>query len=205
MPNIILLGPPASGKGTQCQLILKEQDLACLGTGQILREEVSSGSELGLEIESYLNRGAYVPDQLIMEMVFQWLKTQGANDWLLDGFPRTLAQAEALETQGYSPDLVIGIEVAQSALEDRILSRLVCSSCGATHSRKVVGDAPCPDCGGELQVRSDDGIENFRNRYKNYQELTLPLYDFYESKGLLHRVDGNLAPAEVFEQVRKVL
>ncbi len=205
MSNIILLGPPASGKGTQCQLLLKQREYSCLGTGQVLRDEVHSGSELGVLIESYLNRGAYVPDQLIMRMVFQWLDNQVSGNWLLDGFPRTMAQAKALEDYGYTPDVVIGIDVDQMSLEERILSRLICSSCSATHSRNIVGSGSCPDCGGVLQVRSDDGIANFRNRFKNFQQFTMPLYDFYESKRMLIRVDGSHSPAEVFRHISKLL
>ncbi|WP_026292839.1 adenylate kinase family protein [Rubritalea marina] len=203
--NVILLGPPACGKGTQCQLILKQLAMECLGTGQLLRDEVSSGSELGKEIDSFINHGAYVPDALIMRMVFKWLNGVGEKPWLLDGFPRTLVQAEALNAEGFRPDVVIGIEVSQDVLEERILSRLICSSCSATHSRKVVGDGPCPDCGGVLVVRDDDGIESFRKRYANFNELTKPLYAYYEAQGSLVRVDGTLPPEQVFERVASSL
>ena len=207
MQRIVLIGPPASGKGTQCRRIQALLDIPTLGTGNLLRREVESGSELGQEVEGYLNRGAYVPDALMMQLVQNWLRDYGQKGWLLDGFPRTLAQAQALEEAGEtgSPTLAIGLDVPEAALEQRITKRRECSSCGATFTVGEEEPNRCQDCGGELVVRSDDNLENFRTRYANYKEHTQPLFDYYASQGKLLLVDGMLSPDAVYAAIEKQL
>lgn len=200
MQRIVLIGPPASGKGTQCRRIQELLGVDTLGTGALLRREVDSGSELGQEVESYLNRGAYVPDALILSLVKSWLGEQADAGWLLDGFPRTLAQAEALDSDAdiQSPTLAIALDVPKADLERRIISRRECVDCGATVTVSSAADQSCDDCGGVLEQRSDDHLENFRARYANYSELTEPLFDYYAAQGKLLAVDGSLSPDDVF-------
>ena len=200
MHRIVLIGPPASGKGTQCRRIQSLLDVPTLGTGKLLREEVDSGSKMGLEVERYLNRGAYVPDAVIMELVKTWMAKHPESGWLLDGFPRTLAQAEALESDVFfqAPTLAIALDVPQHELEQRIVSRRECVDSGATVSVSSPDERNCADCNGELVSRADDDLENFRRRYANYSELTQPLFDYYESKGKLLSVDGSASPEDVF-------
>lgn len=200
MHRIVLIGPPASGKGTQCRRIQKLLGVDTLGTGALLRREVESGSKLGQEVEGYLNCGGYVPDALILSLVKSWLDGHADSGWLLDGFPRTLTQAEALESDAdcLAPTLAIALDVPQHELERRIVSRRECVDCGATVTVSSEADQTCDDCNGALETRSDDGLENFRARYANYSELTQPLFDYYAAKGKLLAVDGSLAPDEVF-------
>jgi adenylate kinase len=208
MHRILLMGPPASGKGTQSLRIQKLLGVSALSTGNLLRREVESGSEVGKEVEGYLNRGAYVPDELIMKMVSNWLAENEESGWLLDGFPRTLAQAEALENDDafQAPTLAIALDVPAAVLEGRIAGRRECASCGAT-VRVVPGEEEvCPECGStDLVVRADDDLENFRRRYANYSELTKPLFDYYAAKGKLLSLDGTTSPDEVFAVIENHL
>lgn len=204
MHRIILMGPPASGKGTQSLRIQKLLGIPALSTGNLLRREVESGSELGQEVDSYINRGAYVPDELIMKMVSKWLADNEEKGWLLDGFPRTLAQAEALENDDafQAPTIAIALDVAEEVLVGRIAGRRECSSCGATVRVEPGAEEVCPECGStELTVRSDDDVENFRRRYANYRELTQPLFDYYAAKGKLITLDGTTSPDAVFSVI----
>jgi len=207
MHRIVLIGPPASGKGTQCRRIQNLLNVPTLGTGKLLRKEVESGSELGLEVEGYLNSGAYVPDPVIMELVKAWMAKHSESGWLLDGFPRTLAQAEALESDVsfQTPTLAIALDVPQQELEQRIISRRECADCGATVSVSSADEQNCHDCNGPLVSRADDDLESFRKRYANYRELTEPLFDYYVSKGKLLSVDGGASPDEVFGVIKNYL
>ncbi|MFC5050092.1 adenylate kinase family protein [Rubritalea spongiae] len=207
MHRIILMGPPASGKGTQSLRIQKLLGIPALSTGNLLRREVESGSELGAEVETYLNRGAYVPDALIMKMVAKWLEENVASGWLLDGFPRTLTQAQALENDSAfeAPTLAIALDVPKVVLEGRIIGRRECTECGATVSVQGGSDEKCPECGGELTSRADDDLENFRRRYTNYREQTQPLFDYYAAQGKLLAVDGVKSPDQVFAVIEQHL
>ncbi|SHK35659.1 Adenylate kinase [Rubritalea squalenifaciens DSM 18772] len=206
MHRIVLLGPPASGKGTQSDRISSLLNIPHLSTGNILRKEVENGSPIGLEAQKYLDRGAYVPDELILSMVQAWL-SERPEGWLLDGFPRTKAQAEALQNlPGVDkPTLVLGLEVPKEALISRMEGRRECSGCGKTVSITEGQKEICADCGGDLVKRSDDVIDSFKVRYQNYEELTLPLFDFYQEKGILVRIDGTQSPDAVFDQIKQHL
>lgn len=202
--HILLLGPPASGKGTQARRLAEHLEVPCLGTGKLLRNEIKEGSEIGKIAEDFINRGAYVPDGVIMTMVETWM-SNNKNGWLLDGFPRTKPQAEALNNMR-KPDLVIALEVPQEDLEFRITKRRECSSCGVTVAVDCASETACPECGnGELVSRSDDAIDSFKVRYANYVELTEPLFDYYDGLGMLKKVDGTLSPDEVYAEVLKLL
>ncbi|MFC4993312.1 adenylate kinase family protein [Rubritalea tangerina] len=207
MHRIVLIGPPASGKGTQCKRIESLLGVPTLGTGNLLRREVESGSDLGQEVDGYLSKGAYVPDGLIMRLVQSWMAEHGEAGWLLDGFPRTLAQAQALESDSgfQAPSLAIALDVPQAVLEGRINNRRECSECGATFS--VVNGTMdiCPDCGGALVSRADDDLENFRARYANYRDLTQPLFDYYAAQGKLLVVDGTASPDDVYSVIENHL
>lgn len=205
MHRIILMGPPASGKGTQSLRIQKLLGIPALSTGNLLRREVESGSDIGVEVEGYLNRGAYVPDALIMKMVAAWLADNEQSGWLLDGFPRTLAQAQALESDRsfQAPTLAIALDVPQHVLENRIGGRRECSECGATVTVRGSETSLCPECDGALVARTDDDLENFRRRYTNYRELTQPLFDYYAAQGKLLAIDGTRSPDEVFAVIEQ--
>ena len=206
MYRIVLLWPPASGKGTQCKLISEMLSVPNLGTGNLLRREVELKSDVGVQVEDYIEQGKYVPDELILEMVRNWVVKQ-PEGWLLDGFPRTLPQAEALEKlDGVDPPvLAIALDVEREDLERRMSRRRECEDCGDTVSVSDESEVTCASCGGRLKKRSDDVLESFKVRYVNYEELTLPLFDFYEGKGILIRVDGSQSPEGVFAQIKENL
>lgn len=206
MNRIVLLGPPACGKGTQCRNIVNLLGLTTLGTGAMLRREVESGSDLGTDLDKYLSAGNYVPDELIMTMVNNWLTAQNGNGWLLDGFPRTLAQAESLEANPTTqPTLAIGLDVPEFELEQRIANRRECASCDSTWTVSPGQSSECPSCGGELRSRSDDALDSFRVRYANYKEHTQPLFDYYAAKGKLLFINGSNSPEDVFASIKKFL
>ena len=200
MHRIVLIGPPASGKGTQCRRVQEMLDIPTLGTGALLRREIESGSELGKEVASFLDNGAYVPDELIMAMVKGWVTENAETGWMLDGFPRTLAQAQWLESgeDFPAPTLAIGLDVSRNELEGRIFGRRECTQCGATVAVKSADETNCEHCGGELKSRSDDNVESFRTRFANYSELTQPLFDYYAAQGKLLSVNGSNTPDDVF-------
>ncbi len=202
--NVILLGPPASGKGTQARKLADHLGVPCLGTGKLLRNEIDKGSPVGLEAKGYIERGSYVPDEIILKMVSEWLSGH-SDGWLMDGFPRTIPQAEALQ-QTAKPTRVIALDVPQDELEFRITKRRECTSCGATVAVNCSQDHTCPECGKETLIsRADDALESFKARYQNYEELTVPLFDYYDSLGMLSKVDGTKSPKEVFAEILKIV
>ena len=198
--NVILLGPPASGKGTQAKKLAAHLGVPCLGTGQLLRAEIEKGSVVGMEAKGFIDAGQYVPDETILKMVGEWLK-ENQDGWIMDGFPRTLPQAKAL--QEMAPESrVIALGVPREDLEQRIIKRRECTACGATVAVDDLDQTICPECGADALVsRADDALDSFKVRYENYEELTIPLYDFYASLGPVAEVDGTQAPDKVYEQV----
>lgn len=202
--NVILLGPPASGKGTQARQLAAHLDVPCLGTGKLLREEIDKGSDVGLEARVFIEKGSYVPDETILKMVASWLD-KNANGWLMDGFPRTLPQAEALQEIG-KPTLIIALDVPREELEFRITKRRECTSCGMTVAVETADQTDCPECSaGTLVSRADDAVDSFKLRYANYEELTLPLFDYYASLGRFVKIDGTQSPEEVFEEILNII
>ena len=204
--NLVLLGPPGAGKGTLAARLVEAFGFVHLSTGDILREEVAKGSELGRLAKGYMERGELVPDEVILGMVRE--RVDGETDgFLFDGFPRTIAQAEGLE-EILPVHLVIYLDLPEEEVVRRLSARRVCRKCGAnynliTQPPKVPG--VCDRCGGELYQRPDDREDVIRNRFRVYLEQSAPLIGYYEGKGILRRVDASLSPDEVFHRVAEVL
>ena len=193
--NLILLGAPGAGKGTQAELLVHKLSIPAISTGNMLREAIAEGTALGMEAKSYMDKGNLVPDELILGIVADRVaQPDCAGGFILDGVPRTLAQAEALEAKGVKIEYVVSIEVNDSEIESRMTGRRVCSHCGASYH--VVANPPkvdgiCDECGGELIVRKDDAPETVRNRLKVYHSTTEVLKDFYAKLGKLVKVNGS--------------
>lgn len=191
--NLILLGAPGAGKGTQAEIISEKYGIPAISTGAIIREEIASGSPLGETVKSYTQAGALVPDEVVIDIIKARLaKPDCENGFILDGFPRTVPQAEALCDLGVEITDVISIEVADEDIMDRMAGRRVCKACGATYHTKF---KPSPNgekctCGAELTRRADDDPEVVKSRLVIYHETTEPLKAFYEAKGLLKIVYG---------------
>lgn len=204
--KIVLLGAPGCGKGTQASLIVQEFNLPHISTGDIFRENIKNGTPLGLKVKSIMDAGNLCPDEVTIELVKDRLsKSDCENGYLLDGFPRNIVQAKALDTFN-TPDFVINIDVDLEKLEKRITGRRSCPTCGGTFHNSVIGDTMvCPDCKGELVIRKDDTSETVKERLTVYKEQTKPLVDFYSSQAKLRTVDGNLAVNAVFSEIEKLL
>lgn len=196
--NMIIMGPPGAGKGTQAKMIIAEYGIPHISTGDMFREAMEEGTPLGLLAKKYINDGHLVPDDVTIGLVKERLsKDDCANGFLLDGFPRTIPQAEALEKLTKEIDrevnIVISIDTPKEELIRRICGRLVCKSCGAPYhieKRKPKVAGVCDICGGELVQRPDDNREALEVRLVHYDKQTKPLLEFYEKKGLLHTLDG---------------
>jgi len=203
--RIALLGPPGAGKGTQAKLISDKTGLCHLSTGDILRDEVAHGTEIGRAAKLHMDRGDLVPDKLIIDMIHERIaKTDG---FILDGFPRTVAQAEAL-LKITSLDLMINITLSRAEVIKRLSSRRVCRECGKIYN--LLFNPPkiktrCDLCGGELFQRDDDRPAVVDNRYDVYMQATAPLVDFYRERGLLREVDGAQPTAMVLERIMDLL
>ena len=193
--NLILLGAPGAGKGTQAELLVEKLSIPAISTGNMLREAMANGSELGQKIKKLMDEGSLVPDDVILDIVADRVaRDDCANGFILDGVPRTLAQAEALEARGIRIDHVISIEIDDSVIEGRMTGRRVCSKCGASYH--IVANPPkqegvCDLCHGELATRKDDAPETVRHRLEVYHASTEVLKDFYAKRGKLRLVEGN--------------
>ncbi len=191
--NLILLGAPGAGKGTQAEIIAEKFQIPTISTGAMIREEIASGSALGETVKSYTNNGKLVPDSVVIDIIKNRLaKDDCQNGFILDGFPRTVPQAEALDAMGVEITDVLSIEVADESIMERMGGRRVCKKCGATFHVKY-NPSPagenCP-CGEKLSIRADDDPEVVKSRLVIYHEQTEPLKDFYQAKGLLKIVYG---------------
>ncbi len=213
--NIILLGAPGAGKGTQCKKIVKEFDLEHLSSGDILRQERSEGTELGKEAQKYMDAGELVPDHLIVEMMAGAIKKVSDKGYVLDGFPRTVNQAKeldkALEEMGQNIDLVINLEIDDETVMERMTGRRSCPECGAVYHIKNVPpkvDEICDNCGAKLVQRDDDKPDVVRKRQKTYHEQTEPVAYYYkESKDLLEidaTRDGDEVISIIFDKIREL-
>ena len=193
--NLILLGAPGAGKGTQAELLTEKLSIPAISTGNMLREAMKNGSALGQQVKKIMDEGSLVPDDVILDIVAERVaKDDCANGFILDGVPRTLAQAEALEARGVRIDHVISIEIDDSIIEGRMTGRRVCGKCGASYH--VVANPPktegiCDQCGAELMIRKDDAPETVRHRLEVYNAQTEVLKDFYRDLGKLRLVEGN--------------
>ena len=193
--NLILLGAPGAGKGTQAELLMEKLDIPGISTGNMLREAMRNGTAVGEKAKYYMDNGLLVPDEVIMDIVAERVAQPDCqNGFILDGVPRTLAQAEALLERGVQIDHVVSIEIDDSVIEGRMTGRRVCSKCGASYHivanpSKVEGI--CDLCGSNLMIRKDDAPETVRRRLEVYHEQTEVLKDFYGKLGKLRLVEGN--------------
>ncbi|MBR3357780.1 MAG: adenylate kinase [Solobacterium sp.] len=211
--NILIMGPAGAGKGTMSELILQEYDIPHISTGDMLRENVRNNTELGKEAKSYMEAGKLVPDDVINAMVEKRLQEPDCQKgYLLDGFPRTLVQAEAFsaiaEKIGKPIESVIALEVDFEVLKDRITGRRICPKCGAiyhirNHPSKVEGI--CDNCGSELSQRKDDTVEQLIVRMDEYEKSTKPVIDFYEARGVVTHVNAAKDKTVVFEEIKEAL
>lgn len=207
--NLILLGPPASGKGTQGRRLAESLGLAYLSTGALLREAVAAGTPAGREVEPVLARGGYVPDQLMGGILTPWLE-QHAVGWVLDGYPRTLAQddylREWLARRGEQIDAAVSLEVPRDELVCRIEGRVECAACRwSGQCEDLDGSGCCPECGGEAAARSDDTLDNFLSRHAEFESHTLPVVERYREAGLLLACDATAPVAEVSKRLLQLV
>lgn len=203
--NVILLGAPGAGKGTQAVRIAAAMNIPHISTGDIFRKNIKEKTPLGLKAKSYIDRGQLVPDEVVVEIVQQRIDEDDCkNGFLLDGFPRTIAQAEALDRLT-NIDYVINLEVDLDKLVDRITGRRVCEKCGESYHVSTKKDDICEKCGGKLIQRADDTEETVKSRLNVYKNETAPLINFYKKQGVLKNVDGMKSIEEVFEEISKAL
>ena len=211
--KIIMLGAPGAGKGTQAEKLVELYQIPHISTGDMFRKAQKDGTELGLRAKEYMEQGQLVPDEVTVGIVRERLAEADCKDgFLLDGFPRTVQQADALDgilkDLGMVLDRVINIEVDKAFLVDRLTGRRVCRTCGATFH--VVNKAPkvegvCDKCGGELYQRNDDKIETVSNRLDVYAAQTAPLIEYYQSKGIMSSIDGSKSMEDVLADIRSAL
>ena len=207
--NLILLGAPGAGKGTQAELLTKALSIPAISTGNMLREAMANGTDLGKKAKQYMDEGSLVPDELILSIVADRVAQPDClNGFILDGVPRTLAQAEALEAKGVRIDHVVSIEVADSEIEGRMTGRRVCAKCGASYhvtANPSKTEGICDLCGGELIIRKDDKPETVRHRLEVYHQLTEVLKDFYDKLGRLRTVNGSQSIEGAYEDILKAI
>ena len=192
--NLILLGAPGAGKGTQAEVICDKLGVPTISTGNIIREALSKGTEMGIKAKSFIDAGQLVPDEVVIGIIKERLaKDDCKNGFILDGFPRTIPQAEALDAMGVVIDKVIDIEVPDDKIVQRLSGRRVCADCGASYHleyKKPEKEGICNVCGGKLVQRKDDHPDTVLDRLKVYHEQTEPLKDYYSKAGLLKVVEG---------------
>jgi adenylate kinase len=211
--RLLLFGPPGAGKGTQAAKVAELLGIKHIDTGSIIRDNIRTGTKLGLEAKAYVDRGDLVPDELIIRLIKDRLRQDDVKKgWLLDGFPRSLDQAKALSKMGFKNrevvEKVVFLEVPESLLLQRLTSRRICGKCKAVYNiitLKPKKDGTCDVCEGELIQRADDNEESVRTRFRVYYESTAPIADYYDKKGLIVRVDGTGSVEEGTERIMAVL
>lgn len=207
--NLILLGAPGAGKGTQAEKICEKYNIPAVSTGNIIREALKNGTDMGLKAKSYIDAGALVPDEVVIGIIKERLAEDDCKDgFILDGFPRTIPQAEALDSMGINIDKVVDIEVPDEKIAARLSGRRVCLKCGATYHleyKKPKEEGICDVCGDELVQRKDDKPETVIDRLNVYHEQTEPLKDYYAKTGKLVIVEGQEEVAETTALVFKAL
>ena len=205
--NIVLLGAPGAGKGTQGQKLVEEFGFAHISTGDLLRAAVKAGTKLGVEAKGYMDAGQLVPDELVINLVKERLEADDAKKgFILDGFPRNTAQAVTLDSElaemGRELDAALLVSVPDEAVVARLSSRRTCRSCGYT---APAGTETCPRCSGEMYQRDDDKAETIQRRLDTYHTQTAPLVEYYKGHSILKEVDGNRAVDEVYADVKVLL
>ena len=207
--NLILLGAPGAGKGTQAELLMQHLGIPSISTGNMLREAMANGSDLGKQVKQCMDEGKLVSDDLVLSLVAErTAQPDCKNGFILDGVPRTLSQAEALDAKGVRIDHVISIEIDDAVIEGRMTGRRVCTKCGATYHITVnppKTSGICDHCGEAVVIRKDDAAETVRNRLKIYHESTEILKSYYASKGKLRLVEGNQPIEDAYHDILRVL
>lgn len=201
--NIILLGAPGSGKGTQAKLLSEKYNFVHISTGQIFRDNIANKTPLGILADSFISKGNLVPDDVTIELVKDTL-SKIKSGYILDGFPRTVYQAEKLKEFAHI-DRVLLFDVTEEEIKNRLLSRLSCKECGEIYSKKDYTLPKCKKCGGELIIRGDDNIDAIENRIEVYKKTTYPLVEYYEKENLLSVLQSNTTIEEQFERVEREL
>lgn len=211
--KIIMLGAPGAGKGTQAKMIAEKYSIPHISTGDIFRANIKNGTELGKKAKSYMDKGQLVPDELTLDLIMDRFKADDCkNGYVLDGFPRTIPQAEVLDNAlnelGDKIDYAIDVDVPDENIIKRMSGRRACLSCGATYHIEHIPpktEGICDTCGQELVLRDDDKPETVKNRLNVYHEQTQPLIDFYTAKGILKTVDGTVDMKDVFGAIVSIL
>lgn len=211
--KIIMLGAPGAGKGTQAKMIAEKYTIPHISTGDIFRANISNGTELGKEAKKYMDQGLLVPDELTVKLLLDRVANEDCkNGYVLDGFPRTIPQAEVLEDAltkiGDKVDFAVNVDVPDENIIRRMSGRRACVKCGATYHIEHVPpkkEGICDTCGSELMLRDDDKPETVKKRLDVYHEQTQPLIDFYTNKGILRTVDGTIDMKDVFGEIVKIL
>ena len=207
--KIIMLGAPGAGKGTQAERISKKYGIPHISTGDIFRANIKAGTELGIKAKAYIDKGLLVPDDVTVDLVMDRISQEDCkNGYILDGFPRTVPQAEALDAMGVVIHKVLDIEVPDEAIQKRLSGRRVCESCGASYHVDFKPSSKgevCDKCGGKLVIRKDDQPETVKERLKVYHESTEPLCDYYKKAGKLTVIEGQEEVADTSALVLKAL
>ena len=207
--KLILLGAPGAGKGTQAKFLCEHFDIPAISTGNMLREAMANGSELGKQVKSCMEEGRLVSDELVLALVKDRIAQPDCkNGYILDGVPRTLAQAEALDAMGVQIDRVVSIEIEDQVIEARMTGRRVCGKCGASYhltNNPPKQEGICDACGDVLKIRSDDKPETVRDRLKIYHETTEVLKDYYQKQGKVCLVEGNQPIEDAFQEILRAL
>ena len=207
--KLIFLGAPGAGKGTQAEIIAAELKIPTISTGNIIREALANGTDMGLKAKSFIEAGKLVPDDVVIGIIKERLAGDDcSNGFILDGFPRTIPQAEALDNMGIIIDKVVDIDVPDENIVNRMSGRRVCKACGSSYhieNKKPKVEGVCDACGGELQIRKDDAPETVLDRLNVYHEQTEPLKDYYAKCGKLRSVEGTAPIKEITASILKVL
>ena len=207
--KLILLGAPGAGKGTQADILCKELDIPTISTGNILRAAIKNGTPTGMKAKAYMDEGKLVPDDVIIGIITERVAEEDCkNGYILDGVPRTIAQAEALEKAGIVFDDVVSIEISDEVIMERMSGRRVCEHCGASYHLVAVPpkqEGVCDKCGGKLVQRKDDAPETVKARLEVYHKETEPLKDFYAKRGLLKSVENQATVAETSQVILQAL
>ena len=215
MKNIMFIAPPAAGKGTQAEIVVKKYNIPHISTGDILREISKEDSEIGNYVKETMKNGGLVKDEITYKLIKDRLARDDCkNGYIIDGFPRNLDQAKEytkiLDELGYEVGLVIYLDIKEEVLEKRITGRRICESCNTIYNINDPKSCPkvesvCDKCGGKLYQRTDDNIDSFKNRYETYLEKTAPIIEYYKGKYTLHEVDGEKSTEEVFKEIEKII